>query len=107
MRLERIQIPQKRAVVGHLMALVALESISVKKVCILGVQLWDFTGVSGRGALCPQSSLDPRMDEDYAFLCVYLISLTVCLSVCLSQSFYKYTAQQKFSMDFNTNSHFE
>ena len=89
MRLERIQIPQKRAVIGppaklQLMALVALESISVKKACILGVQLWDFTGVCGRGALCPQSSLDPRMREDYAFVCVYLISLSVCLSVCLS-----------------------
>ena len=91
MRLERIQIPQKRAVIGppaklQLMALVALESISVRKACILGVQLWDFTGVCGRGALCPQSSLDPRMREDYAFVCVYLISLSVCLSVCLSIS---------------------
>ena len=47
------------------------------------------------------------MHEDYAFVCVYLISLSVCLSVCLSQSFYKYTAQQKFSTDFNTMSHFE
>ena len=89
MRLERIQIPQKRAVIGppaklQLMALIALESISVRKACILGVQLWDFTGVCGRGALCPQSSLDPRMREDYAFVCVYLISLSVCLSFCLS-----------------------
>ena len=95
MRLERIQIPQKPAVIGppaklQLMALVALESISVKKACILGVQLWDFTGVCGRGALCPQSSMDPRMREDYAFVCVYLISLSVCLSVCLSQSLYMY-----------------
>ena len=95
MRLERIQIPQKRAVIGppaklQLMALVALESISVKKACILGVQLWDFTAVCGRGALCPQSSLDPRMREDYAFVCVYLISLSVCLSICLSQSLYMY-----------------
>ena len=88
MRLERIQILQKRAVIGppaklQLMVLVALESISVRKACILGVQLWDFTGVCGRGALCPQSSLDPRMREDYAFVCVYLI---LCLSVCLSIS---------------------
>ena len=95
MRLEGIQIPQKRAVIGplaklQLMALVALESIRVRKACILGVQLWDFTGVCGRGALCPQSSLDPRMREDYAFVCVYLISLSVCLSVCLSQSLYMY-----------------
>ena len=91
MRLERIHIPQKRAVIGppaklQLMALVALESISVRKACILGVQLWDFTGVCGRGALCPQSSLDLRMREDYAFVCVYLISLSVCLSVCFSLS---------------------
>ena len=89
MRLERIQIPQKRAVIGpqaklQLMALVALESISVRKACILGVQLWDFTGVCGRGALCPQSSLDPRMREDYAFVCVYLISLSVCLPISVS-----------------------
>ena len=95
MRLERIQIPQKRAVIGppaklQLMALVALESISVKKACILGVQLWDFTGVCGRGTLCPQSYLDPRMREVYAFVCVYLISLSVCLSDCLSQSLYMY-----------------
>ena len=33
------------------------------------------------GALCPQFSLDPRMHEDYAFVCV-----SVCLSVCLSVS---------------------
>ena len=42
MRGERIQIPQKRAVIGppaklHFMASVALESISVKIVWILGV----------------------------------------------------------------------
>ena len=32
----------------------------------------NFTGVGGGGggALCPQSSLDPRMHEDYAFVCV-------------------------------------
>ena len=95
MRLERIQIPQKRTVIGppaklQLMALEALESISLRKACILGVQLWDFTGVCGRGALCPQSSLDPRMREDYAFVCVYLISLSVCLSVCLSISVFLY-----------------
>ena len=54
MRGERIQIPKKRAVIGppaklHLMALVALESIGMKIVCILGVKLWDFTGVGGGG----------------------------------------------------------
>ena len=59
MRLERIQIPQKRAVVGHLMALVALESISVKKVCILGVQLWDFTGVKPHSHCADVATVHP------------------------------------------------
>ena len=102
MRLERIQIPHKRAIIGppaklQLMALVALESISVKKsLHFRGTAMGLYRGLRealcGRlwGALCPQSSLDPRMREDYAFVCVYLISLSVCLSVCLSQSLYMY-----------------
>ena len=89
MRLERIQIPQKRAVIGppaklQLMALVALESISVKKACILGVQLWDFTGVRGRG-LCAPSLPWIRVCVRIMPLCVY-IYFSVCLSVCLSVS---------------------
>ena len=28
-------------------------------------------GGGGGGALCPQSSLDPRLHEDYAFVCVF------------------------------------
>ena len=42
---------------------------------------WQCGGV---GALCPQFSLDPRMHEDYAFVYVCLLNLSVCLSVCLS-----------------------
>ena len=42
----------------------------------------------GGGALCPQSSLDPRMHEDCAFVCVCYFSLSICLSVCLSKSLY-------------------
>ena len=40
----------------------------------------------GGGALCPQSSLDPRMYEDYAFVCVSVefLCLSVRLSDCLS-----------------------
>ena len=48
---------------------------------------WQCGGV---GALCPQFSLDPRMHEDYAFVYVCLLNLSVCLSVCLSISLYVY-----------------
>ena len=74
MRGERIQISQKLAVFGplaklHLMALVALESISVKIVIAMGLYK-GWRGGGGGGALCPQFFLDPPMHEDYAFVCV-------------------------------------
>ena len=54
--------------------------------------LWGGGGGGGGGALCPQSSLDPRMHEDYACVCV--LNFSVCLSVyqpvCLSKSLFMY-----------------
>ena len=49
-----------------------------------GTAMGLYRGWRGEGALCPQSSLDPRMHEGYAFVCVYLISLSACRSVCPS-----------------------
>ena len=83
---ERIQIPQKRAVIGppaklHLMALVALESISVKIVCnFRGIAMGPYEGWrrggGGGGGLClPWISVCMRMCP---------MNFSVCLSVCLS-----------------------
>ena len=77
MRGERIQI-QKWAIIGppaklHLMALVALESISVKSsMNFRGIAMGLYRGWRVEGSV-PQSSLaslDPSMHEDYAFVCV-------------------------------------
>ena len=78
MRGERIQIPQKRAVKGpsaklQFLDLVALESFNEKNSLTYRGIAMDFTGVGGGGGSVPQSSLaslDPRMHEDYAFVCV-------------------------------------
>ena len=72
------------------LALAALESIIVEKSLRLrGIAMGLYRGGwvgGGGGALCPQSSLDPRMHEDYACVCVlnFSVCLFVCLSVCLS-----------------------
>ena len=41
-----------------------------------------YRGWGGLEALCPLNSLDPRMHEDYAFVCLF--NFSVCLYICLS-----------------------
>ena len=65
-----------------------------------GIAMGLYRGGGGRGAPCPQSSLDLHMHEDYAFLCVCwnLVCLSISLPISLSVylSLYVYVCMSLF-----------
>ena len=87
MRGERIQIPQKRVVIGpprklHLMALVALESISVN---FRGIAMGLYRGWRVSVCVCVWGGLCVPVFPGFpGSACAWVLCLCVCLSISLS-----------------------